>query len=584
MTAAAPPKQVVSAHDAPHAAPRGTTHEPTAAADGRLPIVIGVTGHRHLREADVPDYRARITEFFESVRRRYPATPLRVISALAEGADRLVAEIALERGYELIVPLPLEPEDYERDFPDSVAEFRAILERVPPERVFVWPRAGAPSGSRWCESPAERNRQYAEVGAFVAEQCHILLAIWDGVPGEEATAGTAAVVALKLGRSGIGQPSARAALDPDDSGPVFHVHAVRSGDDARATERVEWLFPQENDAELFHTVCARLDRFNSEPARARVRSVVPEAAHSLLPGVEADRGGDRALAMAFAYADRLAARYQRITHRVLRLTLLLAAVMALTFEVYAEVLPVRAVPLGYLLCFALLTGVLLWHRRLDAQGRYLDYRALAEGLRVQFYWRLAGLTDNASASYLRKQLDELRWIREALRATGAAPPPSAAQPELALRCWVHGQAAYYAARARLHERRMIRIERWSRVFLAIGLLAAFSLVALWGLLERLATWHHWVVLLMGFAPIAAALWEAYGERIGARTQANQYARFAAIFRRAEQFIGRLELEPPTASRREGELATLRELGREALIENADWVLLLRDRPIALPKG
>ncbi len=584
MTAATPPTRDASPHEAPHTRPHRASRDAAAPADGRLPIVIGVTGHRHLRESDLPDYRARVTEFFEGLQRRYPATPLRVISALAAGADRVVAQLALERGYELIVPLPLEPEDYERDFPESVGEFRAILQRVSPERVFVWPRPESGNGSRWCETQAERDHQYAEVGAFVAEQCHILLAIWDGVPGEEASAGTGAVVAMKLGRAGGVQTSAQAALDPDDSGPVFHVHAVRSGNDGPAAQQVEWLFPQDGDARLFHTICARLDRFNSEPARTRVRSKVPEAAGSLLPGIGRDRGGDRALSMAFAYADRLAAHYQRITHRVLRLTLLLAAVMALTFEIYAEVLPVRAVPLGYLLCFALLTLVMIWHRRLDAQARYLDYRALAEGLRVQFYWRLAGLTDNASSSYLRKQLDELRWIREGLRATGAAPPPSAAQPELALKCWVHGQAAYYAARARLHERRMLRIERWSRVFLAIGLLAAFSLVALWELLERLVTWHHWAVLIMGFAPVAAALWEAYGERIGARTQANQYARFAAIFHRAERFISRLELEEPTPSRREGELALLRELGREALIENADWVLLLRDRPIALPKG
>ncbi|MGH8258335.1 MAG: hypothetical protein ACREUG_01440, partial [Steroidobacteraceae bacterium] len=277
--------------------------------------------------------------------------------------------------------------------------------------------------------------------------------------------------------------------------------------------------------------------------------------------------------MAFGGADRLAAHYQRITHRVLRLTLLLAAVMALTFELYAEVLPVRAIPAGYLACFALLTLILIWHRRLDAQARYLDYRALAEGLRVQFYWRLAGLNDSTSASYLRKQLDELRWIREALRASGATPPPSTAHPELALECWVQGQADYYSARARLHERRIERIERCSGVILGIGLLAAVSLVALWSLLERLTIWHHWVVLVMGFAPVAAALWEAYGERIGARTQANQFARFAAIFRRAERYIRRLEREPPTASRRESELTLLRELGREALIENADWVLL-----------
>ena len=32
-------------------------------------------------------------------------------------------------------------------------------------------------------------------------------------------------------------------------------------------------------------------------------------------------------------------------------------------------------------------------RRMDWHRKYLDYRALAEGLRVLFYWRVAGVTD-----------------------------------------------------------------------------------------------------------------------------------------------------------------------------------------------
>lgn len=552
-------------------------------ADGRLPLVIGVTGHRGLRDADMPNYRARVGEFFDDLQRRYPATPLRVLSALAAGADRLVAQIALERGIELIVPLPLEPADYERDFPDSVDEFRSLLRQVPAERVFVWPPHQDGNGT-WYESPASRDRRYAEAGAFVADHCHILLAIWDGLPAEPQNAGTAAVVARKLGRLHDEDLEARTALDPGDSGPVFHVHAERPDSDAPRTREVQWRFPEDSSADLFDTVCARLDRFNAELARARVADEVPAAGAALLPGVTDLAAGDAALATAFAYADRLAAHYQRITHRVLRLTLLLAATMALIFEIYAEVLPVRIVPVGYLLCFALLTVVLFWHRGLDAQGRYLDYRALAEGLRVQFYWRLGGLADNAAASYLRKQLDELRWIREGLRAAGAAPPPPGAQPGLALRCWVHGQMDYYAARARLHERRLERIEHWSGAFLVIGLLATTSLVLLWNLLERRTGWHRWTVLIMGFAPIAAALWEVYGERIGARAQANQYARLATIFDRAERYLSRLEQRDSSLSRHQSEQTLLRELGHEALIENADWVLLLRDRPIALPKG
>jgi hypothetical protein len=41
---------------------------------------------------------------------------LRLISALAEGGDQLVAEEALALGIELMVPLPMAQAEYERDF------------------------------------------------------------------------------------------------------------------------------------------------------------------------------------------------------------------------------------------------------------------------------------------------------------------------------------------------------------------------------------------------------------------------------------------------------------------------------------
>jgi hypothetical protein len=557
--------------------------DPAAAADGRLPFVIGVTGHRDLRTSDLAVYSAQIVEFFELLQTRYPATPLRIVSALAAGADRLVAQIALDRGYELIVPLPLSPDDYERDFPDSVQEFRNLLQRVPAERIFVWPRSDRGNPQQWCEPQSARDQQYREVGAFVVQQSHILLAIWDGVR-DDSSAGTSGMVGLKLGRSAAAPVSGGTALDPEDSGPVFRVHAVRAGSAAPITRQVSWIFPQDNEVEIFDTVCRRIDRFNCEPARPNVQSKLADAAASLLPGAAGEAGADPELSAAFAVADRLASYYQRITHRVLRLTLAVAALMALTLEIYSPTTPVRVVPLVYLLLFAFLALILVWHRRLDAQGRYLDYRALAEGLRVQFYWRLAGLADTASSSYLRKQLDELRWIREALRATGAVPPPARVQPELALKCWVHGQAGYYAERAQLHDRRSWRMEYWSRISMGVGLIAAGCLVLLWNVLERFAQWRLWMVLAMGLGPIVAAVWETYSDRIGARTQANQFARFATIFRRAERFIDQLEGGQPTPQRLQSQLALLHELGREALMESADWVLLLREHPIALPKG
>ncbi len=550
--------------------------------DGRLPIVIGATGHRHLRDADLPSHREHVREFFAQLRRRYPATPLRIVTALAEGADRLVAEVALEEGYELLVPLPLEPADYEHDFPETAAQFHSILQRIPPAQVFVLPRDVGPDHEHL--TPHEkREKRYRAVGMFLAQQTHLLLALWDGRP-HTSSAGTAAVVRMKLeGPSGMPEAGLRP-LDADDGGPVYHIHTLRTGETAQSVKKPKWLFPQEGDEALFHTLCGRIERFNSEPLRRSMAESLPQAAQALLPDIATHSVAGRSLATAFAAADLLARHYQRITRVVLRLTLLFAALLALIFEIYAEVLPWRLLPAGYLVAFASLTGILLWQGRRDVQGRYLDYRALAEGLRVQFYWRLAGLPDSASSSYLRKQLDELRWIREALRAAAALPPPQSAHPELAVEHWVGGQADYYADRAHSQRKRLHQLERRSRLFLGAGLLATTGLVLFWNLLETLPAWHRWIVVLMGFAPIAAALWETYAERLGLRTQVNQYARFAGIFRRARRFAERLEQPPPRHDRQVALDALLRELGREALMENGDWVLLLRERPIVLPKG
>jgi hypothetical protein len=419
---------------------------------------------------------------------------------------------------------------------------------------------------------------------FLAQQSHLLLALWDGHP-TESSAGTAAVVRMKLdGPSGMPEAGLRP-LDAEDGGPVYHVHTPRAGEAAEhPVKKPQWLFPQEGDEALFHTLCSRIERFNSEPLRRSIAASLPEAAQALLPDIASRSAAGRTLATAFAAADLLARHYQRITRVVLRLTLLFAALLALIFEIYAEVLPWRVLPALYLAAFASLTVILLWQGQRDVQGRYLDYRALAEGLRVQFYWRLAGLPDSASSSYLRKQLDELRWIREALRAAAALPPPQAPHPELTVEHWVGGQAAYYADRAQSHGKRLHHLERRSRLFMGAGLVATACLVLFWNRLESLPAWHRWLVVLMGFAPIGAALWETYAERLGVRTQVNQYARFAGIFRRASRFAQRVDDRPGRHDRHHALTALLRELGREALMENGDWVLLLRERPIVLPKG
>ena len=76
-------------------------------AENKIPIVIGVSGHRRLRPQDLPALRAAVRERLVSLQAQNPHSPLIMLCSLAEGADLLCADAAEELGIPLIAALPL---------------------------------------------------------------------------------------------------------------------------------------------------------------------------------------------------------------------------------------------------------------------------------------------------------------------------------------------------------------------------------------------------------------------------------------------------------------------------------------------
>ena len=114
--------------------------------DSAVHLVVGVTSHRDLVAQDVPALREQVRETLSSLRATFPDLALTIVSPLAEGGDQLVAEVGLELGARLIVPLPLPVELYRDDFSS---------ERVAgPIRTTHGPGAGGPVAvpGRWPRS------------------------------------------------------------------------------------------------------------------------------------------------------------------------------------------------------------------------------------------------------------------------------------------------------------------------------------------------------------------------------------------------------------------------------------------------
>ena len=103
---------------------------------------------------------------------------LRAISPLAEGADRIFARQALDRGFELSCPMPFFQAEFEKDFKPaaSVDEFRGLLDEARDGAGLV---AFELDGKR-ADAPAA----YGAAGRVVMNQSDLLVAVWDGRPAQ----------------------------------------------------------------------------------------------------------------------------------------------------------------------------------------------------------------------------------------------------------------------------------------------------------------------------------------------------------------------------------------------------------------
>ena len=181
-------------------------------------LVVSVTGHRNLGRTSRRVARGVASECIR-LREKYPTRKFVVISPLAEGADRIVARIAVDLlDARLVVPIPLpldHPKGYLADFPKSIKEFKRMLGKA--DEIVLAPLRSR--GSRWRADKAAREKQYAWVGAYVAEHADILFAIWDretgtrawrhGPGGEVVSGRPRAASSLHAGFGAAGGPAGR---------------------------------------------------------------------------------------------------------------------------------------------------------------------------------------------------------------------------------------------------------------------------------------------------------------------------------------------------------------------------------------
>jgi hypothetical protein len=564
----------------------------------RLVVRVGVTGHRPHKlppPESQGELRAKVREVLQTIKENArqilakgmevysnEEPELRLISSLAEGADRLVAEEALSSnlGFNLQSPLPFYREDYAaKDFkkPESRAAFHRLLES--PINTAVLELDGV----------IERDEEaYEAAGRVMLSQCDVLIAIWNGEAGKRG--GTEQIV--NEARSSEIPVLWIHPASPHDAwlwepSPKPSELGVKEGIE-NLHGRMRRIFLPPSDKEMTTTL-KFLKEISREQTQEKCRDIW--GVFSRFEPAESARRDQRDCTN-FARADRLASSYGARYRLSFKATYLMGASAILFAFLGSEEGRNRlSLPHGWdhaplwieLSLLAIIIFITLTGRGSRWHERWMDYRVLAESLRQsQFLVPLGRVTSNFRVpSHLEPGDPRHKWFNWYLRALVRESGMISARIDAGyckklrdiLKSWIESQIEYHGDT----EKRSRRKEK----LLHNGAQALFGVTALLCALHMFP-WSkpYEFVLTLGVIVLPA-----FAGALGAIFHIGEYERVAersgALKERLTRILGQLEgLGDRVTSRDLTALA--QSVSEVTLDELVDWRFVFLYKNLSLP--
>lgn len=411
----------------------------------KIPITIGVTGHRDIRKQDIPRLRELVNGELQKLKKSYPDSDFVMLNSLAEGSDQLCAEIALELGFKLIAPLPLDISEYRKDFSGPALEkFGALCKSA--WEVFTVPdmeesKEGNESskvGKEGNEGSKEdsRNNSYRQAGIYISKHSQVMLALWDGSPPTAHGCGTAEAADFMLHSTYA--PKYGSLFADIAEGAVIKIATPREGS----------LPPEDSfSVKLMETVPGSLlkilSAINGFNAEATPAASTPLIKKEPLGGLCEKLTKIHAL---YLKADTLSIQNRNQYLKSMKWLSIMGVLLVLGFLLYDELNSRLMLPL-YALEIAFSYLILNRSRKGRWHEKYLEYRALSETLRIQFYLGLCGVTANICDSFTWSQKMEAVWVKKGV--TGLLAGDSARQAvdfDMVRAEWIDRQLDYHRSK------------------------------------------------------------------------------------------------------------------------------------------
>ena len=541
----------------------------------KIPITVGVVGHLDFIATE--EHRLQIIKLFRDLASAYPVSPIYLFSSIAEGADRFVASIFLDlkkkdeeykNRFELIVPLPFNTDEYKKDF-DGVSkhEFDELLKQA--TRSFC-------IGCEGFEN--DRPQQYLKAGKFVADSSIILLALWDGEKGKKG--GTKDIIRHKI--AGDDDNVAESTFEYD--GTVFIMPCNRTSTPAKVLNTEDNAEGLSLDMVLkdsaIKDVLEKIEEINSESVIIGLPKL--EKSQSYLFNIpEKLDAPQNSILRWYSIFDTLSLSFREKDITITIWLFVIGFLLIVTLEIYSNVFLTNFV-LGIAMLFNVFATMIYFYSRIRKNHqKYLYNRTLAEALRIQFYWNIAGINKNVSDYILRIHRKDFTWVKHFLSAIYGITYNNKTISSGTIKDlndnWVKNQADFFKSSI---NRITQQLNFYHKISNTSFVLAFVLLVSIFFFSEYYKTnkFLNDLLVIIGTLLSLFALIRAYIQMKGYEQLLNQYELMNVIYQRAASKIietDTYELDP------DQKILYLKELffviGKEALIENGNWYLIFKEK-------
>ena len=476
-----------------------------------IPLIISVAGHTDIDASDIPYIEECLDNLLSELKTKdengnaFTNEDIILMSALAEGSDRIVARWAMRNGIHVGPVLPIDNEAFENSFSgtgygsdnDGIAE--AIKRSIDDFHSIL--------DDKMCYSPVyisngRRNKvkAFAELSAYMVSNSHILIGIWDG-RRYDTRGGT--YDAIRMAYEGVDHDLI---TSMPSTAPVFMKNKVagtstlNAGEDTliywievnrtSSKDELEKKFCKKEDMdrvpvkncgyfyneslqvfESGRTILGRMtDRLLIKLGRKKARTEDPTGTigsgrvfdgmtrlykdipfafelsfgrlkqlnadineyrkgvkgprnEECLYGEDTDASGEEIVKdgcmsdMKDRFVDifRISEQYKKRNGFEATGLLLAQSLVTVLFSLMILFSGSIVLNISYSVMYIAVTYFMWGHARRHTHTRYVEYRALAESLRVQYYWGILGMNDTVTMNCYGYLKNGMSWVRAVLK-------------------------------------------------------------------------------------------------------------------------------------------------------------------------